>query len=54
MAIGDIAQDQIPNYYKGVESDMYKLPILLDGKERYIFYTEEHFLNFFVLYTLKT
>jgi len=54
MAVGDIAQDQIPNYYKGVESDMYKLPILLDGKERYIFYTEEHFLNFFVLYALKT
>lgn len=39
----------IPECYQFVEMDMYKVPIRLFGKEEFIFYTEEHFLQ---LYTV--
>lgn len=43
----------IPECYDFIEMDMYKIPIKMLGNEYYIFYTEEHFLHFYNILTLK-
>ncbi|WP_121628771.1 sacsin N-terminal ATP-binding-like domain-containing protein [Poseidonibacter antarcticus] len=44
---------KIPECYDFIEMDMYKIPIRLLNKDEYIFYTEEHFSDFFNLMCLK-
>ncbi len=46
-------EDKIPECYDFVEMDMHKIPIRLLGEKQHIFYTEEHFLHFYNLLTLK-
>jgi len=40
---------EIPECYDFIENDMYKVDIRLFNKEEFIFYTEEHFMNLFVM-----
>lgn len=49
ITVQNIPGDDIPNCFVGIESDMYKIPILLNNKQRYIFYSEEHFLSFYTV-----
>jgi len=48
-----IETNVVPDTFSFIELDMYKIPIRLLNKERNIFYTEEHFLQFFNLLTLN-
>ena len=43
---------EIPEAFEFIDMDMYKIPIRLLNKNRNIFYTEEHFMQFFNLMTL--
>jgi len=45
-----VDDESIPNAYGVVEMDMYKVPIVLNQeKDKFIFYTEEHFMHLFVM-----
>ena len=48
-----VESDKIPKCYDFIEMDMYKIPIRLLNKDQVIYYTEEHFLHFFNMLTLK-
>lgn len=48
-----VEDDKIPTCYDFIEMDMYKIPIRLLNEEQYIFYTEEHFLHFYNLLTMR-
>lgn len=48
-----VPENEIPQCYDIIEMDMCKIKIRLFNKEHYIFYTEEHFLQFFNLMCLK-
>lgn len=43
----------IPEIFKFIEKDMYKLPIRKLNKDEYIYFTEEHFIHFHNLLTLS-
>ena len=49
-----VENGQIPKCYDFIEMDMYKIPIKLLNEKKVIYYTEEHFLLFFNMLTLKT
>ena len=48
-----IETNNVPDEYRFIEFDMYKIPIRLLNEKKNIFYTEEHFLQFFNLLTLN-
>jgi len=48
-----IETNNVPDEYRFIEFDMYKIPIRLLNEKKSIFYTEEHFLQFFNLLTLN-
>ncbi len=43
---------EIPKCFDFIEMDMYKVAIRLLNQDKYIFYTEEHFLHFYNLLTM--
>jgi len=47
-----IETDDVPEVYSFIEMDMYKMPIMLLNENENIFYTEEHYLQFFNMMTL--
>lgn len=51
--ITNIENNEIPKCFHFIEIDMFKIPIRLLNENKYIFYTEEHFLHFYNILTLK-
>lgn len=51
--INNIKNIEIPECFNFIEMDMYKIPIRILNNNKYIFYSEEHFLHFYNILTLK-
>ncbi len=51
--INNIKNIEIPECFNFIEIDMYKIPIRILNNNKYIFYSEEHFLHFYNILTLK-
>jgi hypothetical protein len=48
-----ISESEVPDVFSFIEMDMFKIPIRLLNQDSNIFYSEEHFLHFFNMLTLK-